>query len=84
MVYCRTTLKEMPIFIVSGEADLGSAGEQLNRNILIDWNGHGGVYSPPHFILSFWSYLPNKTQSLNIPRHPESIGTTRLTIEPFF
>ena len=30
----------------SGEAELGSAGEQPTRNNLTDWNGRRGIKSP--------------------------------------
>ena len=33
-------------FVKSGKAELGSAGEQPNRNNLTDWNGQGEFNSP--------------------------------------
>ena len=33
-------------FVRSDEAELGSAGEQPNRNNLTDWNGQGEFNSP--------------------------------------
>ena len=35
--------------ILTGEAETGSGGDQLVRNILSDWNGQGGTKSP-HFL----------------------------------
>ncbi|MEI6533687.1 MAG: hypothetical protein WCO06_07690 [Candidatus Roizmanbacteria bacterium] len=44
------------------EAELGSAGEQPNRNILADWNGQRGIFSPSFFgVISFWLCMPKKT-----------------------
>lgn len=35
--------------LLTGEAETGSGGDQLIRNILSDWNGQGGTKSP-HFL----------------------------------
>lgn len=35
--------------LLTGEAETGSGGDQLVRNILSDWNGQGGTKSP-HFL----------------------------------
>ena len=40
--------KDVPL-LLTGEAETGSGGDQLVRNILSDWNGQGGANSP-HFL----------------------------------
>ena len=47
------------------EAELGSAGEQPNRNSLANWNNQsGGWVSPSSDFKLFWSYIPKKTHEV--------------------
>jgi hypothetical protein len=46
---------------VSGEAETSSGGDQLVRNSLIDWNGHGALKRAPTSNHSK-SIMPKKTQ----------------------
>jgi len=52
-------------FIISGEAEIGNAGEQPTRNNPIDWNGLEVDYKTTSIINhSFWSLIPKKTQNV--------------------
>jgi hypothetical protein len=37
--------KDVSLYL-TGEAEPGSGGDQPDRNILSDWNGHGGINGP--------------------------------------
>ncbi len=49
-------------FTVSGKAEISSAGEQLIRNILTDWNGRSSKKLGEFFIHSK-SFMPKKNSA---------------------
>ena len=52
-------INKLHIFIMSDEADSGSAEEQPDRNNLTDWNGRGRVIFP-------FSKNKKSTKNINI------------------
>jgi hypothetical protein len=50
----------------SGEEETGNAGEQLVRNNLTDWNGHGGLTSPLFHMIIPRNYVLKKPNEKHV------------------
>ncbi|MEI7526882.1 MAG: hypothetical protein WCJ95_21215, partial [Mariniphaga sp.] len=46
IIMLETQFQNDVSFHLTGEAKSGSGGDQPARNILSDWNGHGGINGP--------------------------------------
>ena len=58
-------ISEFLNFIKSDEGELGSAGEQPNRNSQTDWNGQGGELAfSPYFQGHSCHWIPSKTHHI--------------------
>lgn len=63
-------------FNLSFKADLGSAGEQPNRNNMTDWNSIGALICP-HFYPTILVKIPPKTLP-NISQHLKILISPRI------